>query len=57
MACPSPKLKNNKQKIEIQATSDNWEGKYVSYGSVDYMSLFIGICVGVTLTYLFYTFF
>jgi len=57
MACPNPGVKNNKTKIEKLGCADNWEGKYISFGSVDYMSVAIGICVGVALTYGFYQFF
>ena len=51
MSCPNPGVKNNKSKIDKLGTADNWEGKYLSFGSVDYMSLFIGVCVGVGLGY------
>jgi len=57
MSCPNPGVKNNKSKIEKLGNVDNWEGKYVPFGRVDYMSLFIGICVGAALTYGLYQFF
>lgn len=57
MGCPNPGVKNNKSKIEKLGNVDNWEGKYIAFGSVDYMSLAIGICVGVALTYGAYQFF
>lgn len=53
MGCPTPKLTNNKNEIEKQANADKWAGKYLAYGSFDYASIFLGICIGAIATYMF----
>jgi len=50
MGAIPPNPEKNKLVIEAKAKKDNWQGQYLPFGNIHYMSLAIGCCIGAIAT-------